>query len=177
MKSLVIALALVFAPILVNASEVATFAAQEWAADVAARQSEIDAAVAPIRSHADLRAHLQRDPDSPLHRLSRLQRDRFIQSLVFTQEGLASYSYLPLEKGLSVTDAYRVLSLFGAQSSIGAIRSLHPSTEAEQTMLDASGVSTMAAMPPWRHGICVIDGASRQCMPQGGSNCSRACDP
>jgi hypothetical protein len=176
MKSLMIFFALAFASTLVHASNRATITPQDWATDVAIRQSQIDVALAPIRSRADLRTHLQRDLNSPLHRLPPVQRERFIGSLVFTPEGLASYSFLPLEKGLSVSEVYRVLSLFGAQSSIAAIRNLHPASEAESAMLDVSGISAMAAMPSWAHGICVISGESRSCVPQYGSNCSRACD-
>ncbi|MGO4551837.1 hypothetical protein AB4059_12120 [Lysobacter sp. 2RAF19] len=176
MKSLMVFFALAFASTLVHASDSATISPQAWAADVAIRQSQIDTALAPIRSREDLRAHLQREMHSPLHRLAPAQRERFLASLVFAPEGLASYSFLPLEAGLSVTEVYRVLALFGAQSSIAAIGNLDPATEAESAMLDVSDISTMAAMPSWAHGICVVNGASRSCAPQYGSNCSRACD-
>ena len=168
MKHLMLAFALAFIPMLAQASDVQPAAQDAWASDVAVRQSQIDAALAPIRSHAALRAHMRHAADSPLYLLSGQQRQQFIQSLVFVPEGLASYSFVPFEQGLSVTDAYRVLALFGAQSSLATILNLHPVNEAENAMLEVSGVSTMAAIPPWAHGICVINGGSRRCVHQSG---------
>jgi len=149
--------------------------AVEWGAEVAARQGQIELAVAPIRSRADLSSHLRTHRDSPLLRLPSAQRQRFIDGLVFTEQGLASYSYLPLEGALSVTDTYRILALFGAQGSIASFQNRRPDSDAERAMLEAAGLSAMAAVPSWRHGICVINGANRRCVRQYGSNCSRAC--
>ena len=148
----------------------------EGAIEMAVLQSEIDAAVAPVRSHADLQRHLATTPDSPLHRLTQAQRQKFFDGLVFADDGLVSYSWVPLENALSVTDTYRVLALLGAQSSISTVEGMNPANAAEVAMLEESGVSTLASMPPWAHGVCVVNGTSRRCVRQYGSNCSRACD-
>jgi hypothetical protein len=146
----------------------------EWVSAVADRQADIDLAVAPIRSRADLRAFLAQHRDSSLHRLKPDVRERFIDGLVFTEKGLASYSFLPIER-LSVTEAYRLLSLFGVHGSIGGIRGLRPTNATERTMLEA-GMS-LAAKPGWMDGICVINGPGPgRCEYLYGSNCSRACD-
>jgi len=131
--------------------------------------------IAPIRSSAELDLYLAQHRNSPLHQLRPDLRQRFIESFVFTKKGLASYSYLPLER-LSVTEAYRLLSLFGVQSSIGGIRGLRATNASERTILEASSTS-IAANPDWKDGICVIHGpAPGICHDRHGSNCSRACD-
>ncbi|MFC6841050.1 hypothetical protein [Xanthomonas theicola] len=57
-------------------------------------QRLIDQLTAPIKSRADLRGYLAAVPaDSPLRRLTPGARKRFIDSLVFSPSGLASYSY------------------------------------------------------------------------------------
>ena len=147
----------------------------EWMSAVGDRQVDIDLAVAPIRSSAELDLYLAQHRNSPLHQLRPDLRQRFIESFVFTKKGLASYSYLPLER-LSVTEAYRLLSLFGVQSSIGGIRGLRATNASERTILEASSTS-IAANPDWKDGICVIHGpAPGICHDRHGSNCSRACD-
>lgn len=179
MKARVAALLVVVACLLLppaTAREAMPPSPVELGAEVAVRQAQIDAAVAPIRSRADLARHLQTRRDSPLQRMAPMDRARFIEGLVFTEKGLASYSFLPMEGRLSVTETFRILALFGAQGSIGSVSTLPPVNAAERAMLESSSLSAMAAMPPWRHGICVVNGSSRRCAARHGSNCSRACD-
>ena len=83
----------------------------------------IDAATAPIRSQDDLRNHLAAMPSSPIYKLTPHSRAIFLSSLVFTNRGLASYSYVSLA-GISVSDAYQILMLFGAQGTIGDVPNL-----------------------------------------------------
>lgn len=78
-------------------------------------QRRADAIGAPIRSKEQLHAYLSITPDSPLHKLGRAKMQSFLDSLTFTKAGLGSYSYIELE-GMSSTNIYRVLSLFGAQT-------------------------------------------------------------
>ena len=101
---------------------------------VAVEQYAIDSATAPIRSRAALQHYLRVTPNSPLFKMSDAARSRFISKLVFTPRGLGSYSYLELEN-LSITDAYRILSLFGEQRSLRVIPGLTPTNSVEQSML------------------------------------------
>ena len=151
--------------------------AVEVAAEIAADQASIDLAVAPLRSMKDVRSHLRSTPNSPLFALPPVLRKQFIESLVFTGHGLGSYSFVPLSKGLSVSDAYKLLALFGAQSSIAFIPGLpRPANDLEVRILQSSQLSPMATAPPWLHGICVIHGKDGDCKEEYGRNCSRACD-
>jgi hypothetical protein len=72
--------------------------------------------IAPIRSQADLEAHLaaQLGKDSPLDALEPAARERFLAGLVFAEDGLAGLPEQAL-RGLTVLDAYRILGLFGWQ--------------------------------------------------------------
>ena len=149
----------------------------EDAAERAAHQASIDLAIAPLRSMKDVRIHLRSTPASPLLALAPTQRREFINSLVFTQDGLGSYSYEALAHGPSVSEVYKVLALFGAQSEIAAIPGLpSPQNDIEVRMMQASLPSPMASAPWGVNGICVINGPNGICVHRHGSLCSRACD-
>lgn len=83
-------------------------------------RSDMGLLSAPIRSRKDLSRHMRdaRETGSPLRALSKQGTRKFIASLRFNEYGLTSYRYDILEQELSVTDAYLVLSLFGAQDDI-----------------------------------------------------------
>lgn len=71
------------------------------------RQMEIDAAMAPIRTPAQLAHHISSVRDSPLDNLPPRARREFLDGLTFTPEGLGGFSHLPLAS-LGVDDAYRI---------------------------------------------------------------------
>jgi hypothetical protein len=73
-----------------------------------------------IQSAKELDAYLRATPNSPLDRLPAAAKQRFIDSLVFTENGLASYTYIDLE-ALSPTEIYKILSLFGAEHTTSMI--------------------------------------------------------
>jgi len=104
------------------------------------QQQEIDLALAPIKSHAELQRHVRTAADSPLAKLSTRDRTAFIDSFVFTDKGLASYSWLPIAGKLSVADTYRLLALFGLQSMTSGVPTLAPVNEIEHHVLDISPV-------------------------------------
>lgn len=59
--------------------------------------------------------------DAGSHAFSRLGKEaraRFIASLAWNEHGLTTFSYEPLEADLSLSEAYSVLVLFGAQATI-----------------------------------------------------------
>jgi hypothetical protein len=64
-----------------------------------------------IKSTQDLQAYLQKAHTSPLDRLSPDAKRRFLNSLVFTRFGLASYQYTDL-KALPEMEAAQILGLF-----------------------------------------------------------------
>ncbi|MFK2876664.1 hypothetical protein [Rhodanobacter hydrolyticus] len=93
-----------------------------------------------IKNQGELQRFMQsnyNNADNPLNKLPAAARMHFVDSLVFRSEGLASFSYDDL-RNLSVTDAYRILSLFGAQDSIGSIPNIKPVTDVDYNILAAS---------------------------------------
>lgn len=76
--------------------------------------------VSQILSAKDLDTYLRTTPNSPLDRLSPEAKQRFIASLVFTENGLGSYAYSDLET-LSAAEVYQILSLFGAERTTSMI--------------------------------------------------------
>jgi hypothetical protein len=68
---------------------------------------------APIRSASELATYLGETPSSPLNRLSAEGKRRFMDSLVFSEKGLASYRYAELRAELTPVEIEQVLGLFG----------------------------------------------------------------
>lgn len=81
--------------------------------------------LARIRSAADLDSYLRTHETSPLDALSEPSRKRFLESLVFTDQGLGSYRYRELEAELSPRQAFELLSLFGAQKTVAQLDFSH----------------------------------------------------
>lgn len=165
-----IALALLLVAVVATTSTTASdldVAALQW------QQQEIDLAVAPVKSRADLELHLRTAPDSPFAKLPPAARKAFIDSLVFTKEGLGSYSWLPIAGALDLQDTYRLLALFGLQSDASHVSGVQPATEVERHMVDVSPL----IQSDWSNKVCVIQAPyPPRCEPQYGSGCSRACD-
>lgn len=83
---------------------------------VANEESIVSTAVAPVRSRAQLVEYVRNTAanSSPLNKLHPAQLTEFLDSLSFNETGLTGFNYAALS-GLTVSDAYRVLALFGAQ--------------------------------------------------------------
>lgn len=105
--------------------------------DAQMNQRILDQIAAPITSQAALDSYLRQLPaGSPLKALSQRARTDFLDSLVFTDRGLASYRYVPLQQ-IDLADAYRILALFGVQSSLAVAPSVHAASE-EGILLEAA---------------------------------------
>ncbi|GLQ45183.1 hypothetical protein GCM10007862_02340 [Dyella lipolytica] len=139
---------------------------------------QIDLATAPIASKEQLQAHLASTPTSPINKLSPSARFNFLNSLVFTQRGLASYSYIDLA-GLPVSDAYSILSLFGAQSTVGFIPDLRTDSALDQSILDrAQSESTSGFVHPMaqpKDQVCHVGPNGSGCASKYGSLCMDGC--
>lgn len=82
--------------------------------------------LAPIKSAVDVRSYVAKNArvKTPLSGLSKGAQQRFLQSLVFTDMGLASFDYRDLRAELTATQIHELLGLFGAQRSTKAIPDL-----------------------------------------------------
>jgi len=109
--------------------------------DRAIQSQEISTALAPIKSRADLvryQANNRSNPDNPLNALSPRSKQRFLNSLRFGSQGLASFSYVELESELTVKQAHRVLSLFGAQAFTTQMRGLRRADATDALIMKAA---------------------------------------
>jgi hypothetical protein len=110
--------------------------------DRAIEAQELATALAPIKSRLDLiryMANNRSNPDNPLNALSPRNKQRFLNSLRFGAEGLASFSYVELEaSGLTVKQAYRLLGLFGAEALTGQLRGLRREDAADGLIIKRS---------------------------------------
>ncbi|MFC4525096.1 hypothetical protein ISN76_02505 [Dyella halodurans] len=96
------------------------------ASTVALRQRQLDFMAAPIKSAKDLQAYLAKMPKalSPIEKLSPGAKKRFLDGLVFNENGLVGYDYSDLAAELPASDVYRLMSLFGAQRTVPLISGL-----------------------------------------------------
>ena len=81
-----------------------------------------ESTLAPIRSRSDLSEYLSTHATSPVTALSQRSAKLFLDSLVFTEYGLASYRTAEIESELTPRQAYAILSLFGVQQSIAQLQ-------------------------------------------------------
>jgi hypothetical protein len=106
----------------------------------AERARELAFLLAPIKTREDLDRYLEelrQNPEarSPLHLLSPGARDRFLNSLVFTEAGLGGYYYGDLQAQLTASQIYRLLSLFGAQHTTPLLKGARIESRADQIIM------------------------------------------
>lgn len=88
---------------------------------------------APINSQVRLQEHLQNlSIDSPLRVLSAPARQRFVASLRFNDTGITSIGYQDIVSELNYSEAYRLLSLFGAERVLGKLPELRVDTAEDE---------------------------------------------
>jgi hypothetical protein len=89
----------------------------ESAADIRTSFDEVAWAVAPIKSRADLDEYMAKyvSTNNPLLWLSPDARQRFLNHLVFGDDGLLTVPYRDVEAELTLSQAYRLAALFGQQ--------------------------------------------------------------
>jgi hypothetical protein len=96
-----------------------------------------------IRSQAALRRYLSTTSNhsSPLNALSDGARRRFLSTLRFNARGITGFSYDDLQRELTVSQAYNILALFGAQQDIAIIPDLRIVTNDDRQKLRAARAS------------------------------------
>lgn len=142
MKQLLIALAITvffgaFALTTQATEKPQTLEVSDSAIDSALKESRRDALLAPIKSEADLYNYLDSTPEekNPLNALSNGARQRFLDSLVFTENGLGGFNYSDLESELTVTQVYIILSLFGVQRTTPFVKGAKVLDETDKAIL------------------------------------------
>lgn len=103
----------------------------EYVAAEQSRTSDVAHQMAPLKSAHDVYKYMQSTPRelSPFAAMDRESRTRFVQSLKFNEKGLTEFDYTVL-KGLTPSQVYRVLSLFGMQSGTPLLKAA-PVTETD----------------------------------------------
>lgn len=124
-----------------SASNVSAEAVADYFGQRELLRRELSYALAPIKSSNDLESYLYDTAQSfsPLDRLSPSGKRRFLESLTFTERGLASYDFADLEAELSVTEIYQVLSLFGAQHTTPMIKGARVASDTDNAIISLVG--------------------------------------
>ena len=115
-------------------------------------QREIAGRLARIKSEADLQSYLEanRTIPTPLDLLSPGAKRRFIDSLVFTRNGLGSFTYADIRNELTLSEAYQVLSLFGREATAASIRGIRIESEEDHLISRAAaGLRNTDYMDYW----------------------------
>lgn len=118
----------------------------------AALQREISGKLARIKSEADLHAYLasMRAMQTPLDRLSPGAKRRFIDSLVFTPNGLGSFTYADIRNELTLSEAYQLLALFGREATAASIRGTRIESDEDRMIAKVSdGLRNTDYMDYW----------------------------
>lgn len=137
-------------------------------------RSDMGLLSAPIRSRKDLSRHMRdaRENGSPLRALGKDGTRKFIASLRFNENGLTSYRYDILEQELSVTDAYLVLSLFGAQDDIRMLDKARVDSQLDNDLLAVGDVAAMCSGGDYKDMQC---SARATCAPMTRHVCKASC--
>lgn len=112
----------------------------------AATQQEIDLALAPVKTNADLQLLL--NSASPLDALEQ-HVFQFVSSVKFSKKGQQiSFDKELLETNLSATEIYKILALFGQQSSISQYQNALIVTDTDKLLLTGSSLPFCNAADP-----------------------------
>lgn len=112
----------------------------------AATQQEIDFALAPVKNPADLQVVLS--SPSALDALA-AHLPEFIASVKFPKKGQEpKFDRALLETHLSATEIYKILSLFGQQTSIGQYQAAAIITETDKLLLNVASLPFCDAANP-----------------------------
>ena len=91
---------------------------------------------APVRSERDITAYTRTNKASPLDALPANARKVFLDSVTFNEKGITGFRYDVLEKHLTPTQSFAILSMFGAQHTV------HMLDESRtETVLDSALIS------------------------------------
>ncbi|MGW8340507.1 hypothetical protein ACWGY7_20630 [Xanthomonas axonopodis pv. khayae] len=136
-------------------------------------QEDVDLATAQIRSSKQFEAYLAATPSSVAFKLPPSVLNKFRRSMVFTERGLASFSYDGLTDYLNTKELYELLSIFGVQRNISSIPGVVGKNEIERKIIEAndSGLD----INPRQNSYCLINQGSSSCKPEYKSICSQAC--
>lgn len=105
-------------------------------------QRQIDEARAAIKSESDLRDYLLAEqPSSPLNKLSPEGKAKFLSSLRFGDQALGGYNYEVLEKELTASQIYDVLSLFGAQATTHLLTGARVQTKTDALIMKPQAIN------------------------------------
>ncbi|MDP5141655.1 hypothetical protein ORJ00_02730 [Rheinheimera baltica] len=141
------------------------------------RHIALDLAV--IKSTADI--YKLDVAESPLSLLSSDTRNRFIDSLVFNERGLAGFSYIGLEAELTPSQIYKLLGYFGAQHLASVMTNARTETSTDILILNQQppyqplrGKEITPMGPPGDHkGYACSERAT--CRESAGAICMSSC--
>lgn len=96
-------------------------------------QKQVALALAPVKSKSDLEQLSMEH--SPLDLLSDDAKQRFIDSIVFTDKGIGGYHYADLEAELTPTQIHSILSLIGVQHTLPKLTNARIETNADMLLM------------------------------------------
>lgn len=92
-----------------------------------------------LQSRTALDSYLESNAQTPLDVLSVGGRQRFLDSLVFSERGLAGYVYIDLKKELTADQTSAILALFGVEGGAEVVA---------PTIRGGVGSSSQPLLPP-----------------------------
>ena len=98
---------------------------------------DISLSLAPVKSTSDLETYIKNTPDhiSPLNKLPPQSRNTFIESLTFNKNGLTGFNYAELQKHLTASEIYQIMSLFGAQHTTKLMKGIKINSSIDEAIM------------------------------------------
>ncbi|PXF64191.1 hypothetical protein DL796_03380 [Kangiella spongicola] len=96
--------------------------------------------LAPAKTFDALEAIAQRR--SPLDALSLDAKKRFVESVIFTENGVGGFDYRDLELELTATEIYKILSLIGQQHVTPSLKKARIESESDKIIMFGKGPNT-----------------------------------
>ena len=96
--------------------------------------------LAPAKTFEALETIAQRR--SPLDALSLDAKKRFVESVVFTENGVGGFDYRDLELELTATEIYKILSLIGQQHVTPSLKKARVKSESDEIIMFGKGPNT-----------------------------------
>lgn len=135
---------------------------------------EIVQSQAPIQTVEDLQLHLN-NPKSPINKLSVTAKERFVNSIVFTENGTGGFLHGPLLE-LSQGDIYRIAKLFGVQFELSILQpgTFDKGDKNTLTLLGCDG--DQDCFSNGDDEVCVVlEAGGRECKPLPLASCFSGC--
>ena len=110
---------------------------------------ELAQLTASIRGASDVHKVARESRSNALRHLSQPAQKRFLDSLTFTERGVSGFSFEDIERELTATEAFEVLTMIGQQQFVPQMQGLRAESELDNMLMRGAvpGAQTKCLLP------------------------------